>query len=82
MKALKTCRSTTQEEVNEVSEDLIATITIDEIQRTLKEDVNIIYDALVASDYIEEITEAWTTQRLHPRRLLYQHPRYHRNMPN
>ena len=44
--------------VNEVSEDLIATITIDEIQRTLKEDVNIIYDALVASDYIEEITEA------------------------
>ena len=44
--------------VNEVSEDMIATITIDEIQRTLKEDVNIIYDALVASDYIEEITEA------------------------
>ena len=44
--------------VNEVSKDLIATITIDEIQRTLKEDVNIVYDALVASDYIEEITEA------------------------
>ena len=44
--------------VNEVSEDLITTITIDEIQRTLKEDVNIVYDALVASDYIEEITEA------------------------
>ena len=44
--------------VNEVSEDMIATITIDKIQRTLKEDVNIIYDALVASDYIKEITEA------------------------
>ena len=44
--------------VHEVSEDSIATITIDEIQRTLKEDVNIVYDALVASDYIEEITEA------------------------
>ena len=43
--------------VNEVSEDTITTITIDEIQRTLKEDVNIVYDALVASDYIEEITE-------------------------
>ena len=44
--------------VHEVSKDSISTITIDEIQRTLKEDVNIIYDALVASDYIEEITEA------------------------
>ena len=44
--------------VNEVCEDAIATITIDEIQQTLKEDVNIVYDALVASDYIEEITEA------------------------
>ena len=44
--------------VNEISEDMIATITIDEIQRTLKEDVNIMYDALVSSDYIEEITEA------------------------
>ena len=46
-----------QRGVHEVSEDSIATITIDEIQRTLKEDLNIIYDALVASDYIEEITE-------------------------
>ena len=41
--------------VNEVSEDLIATISIEEIQRILKEDVNTIYDALLASDYIEEI---------------------------
>ena len=45
-------------EVNEVSEDSIATISIEEIQRILKEDVNTIYDALVASDYIEEITKA------------------------
>ena len=44
--------------VNEVSEDNIATITIEEIQKTLKEDVNTVYDALVASDFIEEITEA------------------------
>ena len=44
--------------VNEVSEDSIATISIEEIQRILKEDVNTIYDALVASDYIEEVTEA------------------------
>ena len=44
--------------VNEVSEDSIATISIEEIQRILKEDVNTIYDALIASDYIEEITEA------------------------
>ena len=43
--------------VNEVSEDSIATITIDEIQRTLKEDVNIVYDALMASDFIEEIAK-------------------------
>ena len=47
-----------QRGVHEVSEDSIATITIDEIQRTLKEDLNIVYDALVASNYIEEITEA------------------------
>ena len=47
-----------QRGVHEVSEDSIATITIDEIQRTLKEDLDIVYDALVASDYIEEITEA------------------------
>ena len=45
-------------EVNEISEDSIATISIEEIQRILKEDVNTIYDALVASDYIEEIAEA------------------------
>ena len=44
--------------VNEVSEDDIATITIEEIQNTLKEDVNIVYDALVASNFIEEIAEA------------------------
>ena len=44
--------------VNKVSEDSIATISIEEIQRILKEDVNTIYDALIASDYIEEIAEA------------------------
>ena len=44
--------------VHEVSEDTIAMITIDEIQRTLKEDVNIVYDDLVASNFIEEIAEA------------------------
>ena len=44
--------------VNEVSEDSIATIFIEEIQRILKEDVNTIYDALIASDYIEEIAKA------------------------
>ena len=44
--------------VNEVSEDSIATISIEEIQRILKEDVNTVYDALIASDYIEEITKA------------------------
>ena len=43
--------------VNEVSEDSIATISIEEIQRILKEDVNTVYDALIASDYIEEITK-------------------------
>ena len=37
--------------VNEVSEDSIATISIEEIQRILK-DVNTVYDALIASDYI------------------------------
>ena len=44
--------------VNEVSEDSIATISIEEIQRILKGDINTIYDTLVASDYIEEIAEA------------------------
>ena len=44
--------------VNKVSEDSIATISIEEIQRILKEYVNTVYDALIASDYIEEITEA------------------------
>ena len=43
--------------VNEVSEDSIATISIEEIQRILKEDINTMYDALIASDYIEEVTE-------------------------
>ena len=47
-----------QRGVNEVSEDSIATISIEEIQRILKEDVNTVYDALIASDYIEEVTEA------------------------
>ena len=42
---------------NEVSEDSIATISIEEIQRILKEDINTVYDALIASDYIEEVTE-------------------------
>ena len=44
--------------VNEVSEDSIATISIEEIQRILKEDVNTVYNAVIASDYIEEVTEA------------------------
>ena len=44
--------------VNKVSEDSIATISIEEIQRILKEDVNTVYDALVTSDYIKEISEA------------------------
>ena len=43
--------------VNEVSEDSIATISIEEIQRILKEDINTVYDALIASHYIEEVTE-------------------------
>ena len=43
--------------VNEVSEDSIATISIEEIQRILKKDVNTVYDTLIASDYMEEITE-------------------------
>ena len=44
--------------VNEVSEDSIATISIEEIQRILKEDINTVCDTLIASDYIEEATEA------------------------
>ena len=44
--------------VNEVSEDSIATISIEVIQRILKEDVNTVYDTLIASDYIEEIAKA------------------------
>ena len=44
--------------VNEVSEDSIATISIEEIQKILKEDINTVYDALLALDYIEEVTEA------------------------
>ena len=46
-----------QRGVNKVSEDSIATISIEEIQRKLKEDINTVYDALIASDYIEEVTE-------------------------
>ena len=37
--------------INKVSEDSIATISIEEIQRILKEDVNTVYDTLVASDF-------------------------------
>ena len=44
--------------INKVSEDSIATISIEEIQRILKEDVNTVYDTLIASDYIEEIAKA------------------------
>ena len=44
--------------VNEVSEDSLATISIEEIQRILKEDVNTVYDALLASDYIQEVAKA------------------------
>ena len=43
--------------VNKVSEDSIATISIEEIQRILKEDITMVYDALIASDYIEEVTK-------------------------
>ena len=44
-------------EVNKVSEDSIATISIEEIQRILKEDINTVYDALITSDYIERVAE-------------------------
>ena len=44
--------------VNEVSEDSIATISIEEIQRILKENINTVYDTPVALDYIEEVTKA------------------------
>ena len=44
--------------VNKVSEDSIATISTEEIQRILKEDINTVYNALIASDYIEEVTKA------------------------
>ena len=44
--------------INEVSEDSIATISMDKLRSVLKEDVNTIYDALVATDYIEEVTDA------------------------
>ena len=43
--------------VNEVSEDSIATISIEKIQKILKKDVNTVYDSLMASDYIEEEAE-------------------------
>ena len=43
--------------VNEVSEDSIANISIEEIQRILKEDGNTIYDTLVTFDYIKEVAE-------------------------
>ena len=44
--------------VNEVSEDQIATISMEQICGILKEDIELLYDALVASDFIEEISEA------------------------
>ena len=40
-----------------VSEDSIATISMDELRSVLKEDVNTIYDTLVATDYIKEVTD-------------------------
>ena len=40
--------------VNEVSEDSIATISIEEIQRILKEDINTVYDALGCSGETKE----------------------------
>ena len=52
--------------VNEVSEDSIATISIEEIQRILKEDINTVYDTLVASDYIEEVTEVLLPKGYNP----------------
>ena len=52
--------------VNKVSEDSIATISIEQIQRILKEDVNTIYDALVASDYIEEIAKVCLPKGYNP----------------
>ena len=52
--------------VNKVSEDSIATISIEQIQRILKEDINTIYDALVASDYIEEIAKVCLPKGYNP----------------
>ena len=52
--------------VNEVSEDSIATISIEKIQRSLKEDVNTIYDTLIASDYIEEVAEVCLPKGYNP----------------
>ena len=54
----RSSESTPPEQVNEVSEDQIATVTINEICDALHSDVDLVYDALVASDYIEEISEA------------------------
>ena len=51
---IKTMPKVNPRGVNEV----IATISIKEIQRILKEDINMVYDTLVVSDYIEEVTEA------------------------
>ena len=55
---IKTMPKVNPRGLKEVSEDFIATISIEEIQRILKEDINMVYDALIASDYIEEVTEA------------------------
>ena len=53
---IKRTRKVNPRGVNEVSEDSIATISIEEIQIILKEYINTVYDALIASNYIEEVT--------------------------
>ena len=52
--------------VNEVSEDSIATISIEKIQRILKKDVNTVYNALIASGYIAEVAEVWLPKGYNP----------------
>jgi len=42
----------------EVSEENVASISINEIQYTMNEDIDVIFNALVAADYIEEEEEA------------------------
>ena len=52
--------------IDKISEDSIATISIEEIQKILKEDVNTVYDALIASDYIEKIAESGLPKGYNP----------------